>query len=432
MNNLNNLLEAAAVALSLATGDTIAITNVNVLAMTANRVDSAQTVVIAGDRIIAVGPVARISVPPGARRVDGRGRFLLPGLVDMHVHMTTAAELPMYVGYGVLTVRDLNGSPHTLAWRDSIQRGLILGPRIYTSGPMLAGRAISWRNKVTPSSAAEAIATVREQKRLGYDQVKLYDGLSREVFAAAVGEAKRLGMQSSSHVPQDVGFAAVLQSGVTSLEHLDKTLFNVLGHAMDTLRLPSIAAQIRQAGVWVTPTLASMVELSHVGSGRYDSLMARPAVQSSPPELRDFWQTITARIRGDRPLAAGSKYNPWTTFQMQFARELLRAGVPMLAGSDLPNAVLVPGLALHEELVALTEAGFAAYQAIEAATSAPARFLGQAADWGTVAVGQRANLLLVGGDPRGSLGVLAAPDGIMVAGKWIDREALASMRRQER
>jgi hypothetical protein len=421
---LTTLLAAAVLA---ATSDTIAIIGVHVIPMSAERIDSARTVIIADGRILAVEPDARARIPRGARIIEGRGRYLLPGLVDMHVHLTTSEELGMYPGYGVLAVRDLNGSPQTLAWRDSIARRSIVGPRLFVSGPMLSGPEIPWRNKVVPSTAAEAVTAVRAQHDAGYDQIKLYDGLTAEAFVAAVDEARRLGVPTSGHIPAAVGFDRVLASGMTSLEHLDKTVFAVLNHNLDTLQIPGIARRIKAAGIWVTPTLASMMELSDVGSGRFDSLMARPEARAAPAEIREFWSSITARMSGNRRLTA--RYNPWTDFQIRLARELHRVGVTLLAGSDLPNAVLVPGYSLHEELAALREAGLRPFEALRTATIAPAIFFGQERDWGTVEPGRRANLVLVDANPLETPEVLRRPWAVVLDGQWLDSTTLARLRR---
>lgn len=412
----------------LAAGDTLVIRDVSVLPMDRPGVLAHQTVVIAGSRILRMGP-AGTQVPQGARIIDGRGRFLLPGLADMHVHLSTSEEFPFYVGNGVLTVRDLNGSPGTLAWRDSIRAGTLLGPRLFVSGPMLAGTEIPWRNKVTPTTAAEAEAAVLAQKAAGYDQIKIYDGITREVFEAAIGTAKRVGMLSSGHIPESVGFGGVLASGMTGLEHLDKTVYAVFRHDMDTLKIPAIADSIRKSGMWVTPTLASMIQLAALSHGGYDSLMARPEAAAAPAAVREFWTTVSVRLKGNRPLTPGVRYNTWTDFQLKLARALANAGVPLLAGTDLPNAVLVPGYSLHDELDGLVEAGLTRFQALEAATSAPARFLKQERDWGTVAAGQRADLLLTRSNPLDSLSTLRDPDGVVLGGRWLDRAELARLRK---
>jgi amidohydrolase family protein len=409
--------------------DTLVISDVSVLSMDGGPPLDHRTIIIANGRIIAVGAAGQVPIPRAARTIDGRGKWILPGLADMHVHLSTSEEFPLYVGNGVLTVRDLNGSPKTLAWRDSTAAGTLLGPRLFVSGPMIAGGNIPWSNKVTPTTAADADAVVVAQKRAGYDQIKIYDGLSKEVFAAAIGASKRVGMLSSGHIPQDVGFDGVLASGMNGLEHLDKSVAATVGHNLDTLQIPSIVQRIKQSAMWVTPTLESMVQLAKVSTGGYDSLMNRPEALSAPADLRDFWTTVTIRLKANRPPIPGSRYNPYVDYQFRLAEGLAKAGVPMLAGTDLPNVVLVPGYSLQDELDAMVEAGLTRYQVLEAATSAPARFFGQAADWGRVAVGQRANLVVVDKNPLDDLRTLRTPAGVVLQGRWLDGATLRTLRK---
>jgi imidazolonepropionase-like amidohydrolase len=410
-----------------AAADTLAFTDVNVIPMDRPIVLEHQTVVVADGRIVAMGPTRSVAAPRGARVIDGKGKFLLPALADMHVHLTTAEELPMYVGYGVLTVRDLNGSPETLAWREATVSGALMGPRIFVSAPMIAGNTIPWRNKVSPTTAAEADSLVRAFKAVGYDQIKIYDGITKPVFDAAMAAAKQVGLRASGHIPSTVGFDGVLAAGL-NLEHLDKTVYATTQHELDTLLIPSIVNRVKRAGVWVTPTLESMVQLSKIGTGRFDSLMSRPEALAAPAGLREFWSSISSRMRGDRTLPPTVTCNPWCEYQLRLAGALAKAGVPMLAGTDLPNAVLVPGYSLLRELEVMVGAGVTPFQALVSATLAPARFFGEEKDWGTVAIGKRANLMLIERTPMSDVTALRAIAGVVLNGKWIDERGLARLR----
>ena len=407
----------------------LAIAGVNVLPMDRDTVLLNQTVLIKDGVISALAPSSTFKIPPGVKTIDGRGKYLLPGLADMHVHLSTADEFPMFVGNGVLTVRDLNGSPETLEWKRAVAEGRMEGPRLYVSGPMIAGPSIPWRNKIVANSADEARAAVLAQKAAGYDQIKLYDGISSEVFASAIETAKQNGMISTGHIPESVGFDGVLASGMTGLEHLDKTLFATMGHNLDSLKIPSIVSRIAESKMWVTPTLESMVQLSKVSSGKYDSLMNRPEALASPPPVRAFWTSVTSRMKGDRSEQSSARCGSFCLIQFRLAGELSKAGVPILAGTDFPNAVLVPGFSLHDELAALEYAGLTRYKVLEAATSAPARFLREEDQWGKVAVGQKANLLLVNANPLRGLETLRKPAGVVLGGKWIPDGVLRKMRK---
>lgn len=431
------MLQTTRVLLMLAQGITpsqapapLVITDVTVLPMvTGGESVPHRSVVISGGRILRIGPASGTAVPAGAQVIDGRGKYLMPGLADMHVHLSTPEEFGMFVGHGVLTIRDLNGSPETLGWRAATQSGALLGPRLFVSGPMLAD-GVPWRNKVTPRTAAEAVAEVRRQKAAGYDQIKIYDGITREVFNAAIATARAEGMLSTGHIPLSVGFDSILTSGMTGFEHLDKITFQAIGHQLDTLKIPGVVERIRASGMWVTPTLESMAQLALMGSGKFDSLMARPEATAAPSATREFWTSVSVRLKGDRPVPPGARYGRWADFQMRLAAALARAGVPMMTGSDLPNAVLVPGHSLLRELDVMVEAGIPRAQVLIAATSAPARFMRQQGDWGTVAEGMRADLLLLDADPRDDFRVFQSPAGVVLQGQWLDRATLTGLRRE--
>ena len=408
--------------------DTTVITDISVLPMDANRVLAHQTIVVVDGRIVALGRTGTVRVPRTAQRIDGRGKFIIPGLSDMHVHLSTTEEFPLFVGSGVLTVRDLNGSPEKLRWRDSINARQMAGPTLFVSGPMIAGASIPWSNKAVPTSAREADSIVTAQARAGYDQIKIYDALSREVFDAAIAAAKRTGLRSSGHIPDSVGFDLVLASGMNGLEHLDKTIAAAMGRNIDTLAIPSIVDRIRRSGTWVTPTLESMAQMSLVFTGGYDSLMNRPEALRAPAPLRDFWTSVTSRLKRSRARDTVYRYGAYAEIQMRLAGALARAGVPMMSGTDLPNLVLVPGVSLHRELVVMGEAGMTPYQVLESSTSAPARFFGQSKQWGTVAVGRRANLVIVDANPLEHLETLRTPYAVLLHGRTYDAAELAGMR----
>lgn len=419
-------MSLAAVLFAIA-ADTLAFLDVSVIPMDRPIVLEHQTVVVADGRIVAMGPTRSVPAPAGARIIDGKGKFLMPALADMHVHLTTTDELPMYVGYGVTVVRDLNGSPETLAWREATATGALIGPRLLVSAPMIAGNTVPWRNKVTPANAAEADSIVRAFKAAGYDQIKIYDGITKAVFDASMASAKQVGLRTSGHIPATVGFDGVLAAGL-NLEHLDKTVYATTQHQLDTTLIPSIVNRIKRSGVWVTPTIESMVQLSKIASGRFDSLMSRPEAVAAPAGLREFWGSISSRLRGDRKLPPTAYCNPYCEYQMRLTGALAKAGVPMLAGTDLPNAVLVPGYSLVRELEVMVASGATPFQALVSATAAPARFLGEDKDWGTVAPGKRANLMLIDRTPMTDVTALRAIAGVVLNGTWIGDRELARMR----
>lgn len=399
-----------------------AFVDVTTIPMIGARMREHQTLIVEDGTIVRLGDRATVTVPVGATVVDGAGKFLMPGLADAHVHLMEQGDLQRFLRYGVTTVRNLMGSPETLRWKRAVASGSLVGPRIITSGPLFAGPEIPWKSKVTPADPRAARVEVRRQRDAGYDLIKIYDGTPADIYAAVVDEARRLGMRVTGHIPAEVHLSGVLRAR-QDIEHTDKIVFDVWGHAFDATRIDSVAAAIRAAGVFVTPTIASMEQLARIGSGGFDSLLARPDARLAGPETVAFWCDVSSRLAGNRRPRPGVRYDPWTDFQLQVIAGLARAGVPLLAGTDYPNAMLAPGSGLHEELRALTDAGLTPFEALTAATSAVAAAIGDSTS-GIIASGARADLLLLGANPLDGLGALDAVEGVMADGRWFTRSDL--------
>lgn len=397
-------------------GRSVVFVDVSVIPMTTEGLLEHQTVIVAEGRISELGPHSRITPPSGALVIDGRGKFLMPGLVDAHVHLMEDADLQQFLSYGVTTVRNLMGSDESLRLKRAVADGSMTGPRIITSGPLFAGPAVPWRNKVVPADPGAARAEVRRQRDAGFDLIKVYDGLAPDVYAAIMDEASRNGMPVTGHIPAEVHLAGVLRAR-QDLEHTDKMVFDAWGHAFDAARIDSIAVAIRAAGVMVTPTIASMQQLARIGSGDFDSLLVRPEARRVGSATLAIWCEVSSRMRGSRMPGPGVRYNPWTDFQMQVVAGLARAGVPLVAGTDYPNAMLAAGSGVLEELRALDEAGLTPYEALVAATRTAGKAIGDSTS-GFIARGARADMILLAANPLNDLRALDTNDGVMAGGKW--------------
>src|SRR5689334_10323263 len=353
----------------------LAIADVAVIPVATDGLIPHQTVVIRDGRVISIGPARSTTAPSDARVIDGRGRYLIPGLVDAHVHLEEDADFPQFVASGVTTVRDLMGSPETLAWRAATANGTLVGPRVIAAGPLFAGPQVPWRHKFVTSDPDSARAEVRRQKAAGYDLIKIYDGVPAPVYAAVLDEARTLGMTVTGHIPAAVHLAGVLAAH-QNLEHTDKVLADVWGHTFDTTRIDSVARAIAVARVFVTPTIASMQQLARVGTRGFDSLLARPEARRVGAATLDVWCSYTSRLRGSREVPAGTRYNAYTDFQMKIIGAEQRAGVPLLVGTDYPNAMLAPGTGVIEEMLALHESGLTNADVLRAATATAGRAIG--------------------------------------------------------
>jgi hypothetical protein len=258
---------------ALKPGD-VAITNVTLVPMSRDGEFAHQTVVVRGDRIVAVGPTTSIEVPPGIKTIDGKSRWLMPGLSDMHVHTWSETDLTLFVAAGVTTIRNMFGSEQQLAWRSEIAAGKRLGPAIVTAGPIIDGDPPVWPGSAVLVNPADADKLVAEQKAKGYDFLKPYSRLSREAYEALVAAGKQHGMALAGHVPSAVGLTGVLAANQKSIEHLDGWLLALVPDGvklpedgsmtrklravlprLDESRLPGLIAKTIAAGTWNCPTL---------------------------------------------------------------------------------------------------------------------------------------------------------------------------------
>lgn len=385
-----------------------------------------QTVLVEDGLITAVGPSRAIAVPSDARRIDGRGRFLLPGLVDMHVHLQDSSDLRLFLANGVTTIRDLNGSPALLALRRLQAHDSLVAPALIVSGPLFAGPDIRWKNKVVPRTSAEAHTMVIAQHDAGYDLIKVYDGLTRDAYDTLIATAREVGMPVTGHIPEEVGLAGVL-SARQSIEHADKIVFAAWGHHLDETRLASIADSIQRAGVWFTATLASLEQLDLVAHGRYDSLMRQPGVSRASRDAREWWSIVGRLSREGGGTPSDGRFTVWTNFERRLVRTLFEHGVPMLAGTDTPNAVMVPGYSVLDEMEALQEDSIPPYAVLRMATRNAGLWANHVPPFGTVTVGSRADLLLLAADPSGDVRNLRRRVGVMTRGQWFTEPELQAM-----
>jgi imidazolonepropionase-like amidohydrolase len=436
-------LVAAPSAWSRPNGTTTAFVGVNVVPGDREAIIPDQTVIVQDGRIARIGPAARVKSPAGATVVSGQGKFLMPGLAEMHGHLPGPAipevqwqnTMKLFVAAGVTTVRGMQGAPNQFAIRDRIARGEVLGPRLFLYGP-----AMSAAIAPTPAQAA---ARVEEYRKAGYDGLKIMEGLSLESYQAIARAAQRVGMPFGGHVPNAVGLERALAAGQRSIEHLDGYVEALVpgedGRAagegsfagmhlskeqiarIDERRIPSLVAATRRAGAMVVPTLAvwrtlfgdaSAESLRKLPEMKYavdleDSLQRKASLDRQPPPLEDRRRLMAVR---DRVLAA-----------------LARAGGLVMLGADAPQLFSVPGFSLRNEVEALVKAGMTPAQVVEAGTIAPARYLGREREFGSVAVGKRADLILVDGNPLEDVANVFRSSGVMLNGRWLARAELDEM-----
>ena len=416
----------------------IAFVHVTVVPMDADRVLLDQTVVVSGDRIVAMGPAAEVPVPAGARRIDGTGKYLMPGLAEMHAHIPPGAApeseiervLALYALHGVTTVRGMLGDPRHLPIRERAARGELLSPLIYTSGPSFNGQTVP-----TVTAARERVT---EQKALGYDFLKIHPGIRREVFDSLAATATRLGIRFAGHVPLEVGLERAIALRYWSVDHLDGMVEALVPHAgaftdqedgffganlmdrVDESRLPALARAMVEAGVWVVPTETLMEHV--LGDYPVEELRGRPEMRYMRPAELDGWVRGTTGWR--QALPGPDQRRRYLALRRTMIVALHGAGVGFLLGSDAPQVWNVPGYSLRRELALLVEAGLTPFQALESGTRNVARFLGTETRSGTVASGKRADLILLDANPLTDVTNVDHQAGVMLAGRWLPRDEI--------
>ena len=429
-----------------------AFTNVNVVSMTSERVDSGQTVIVTAGQITAVGPSASVETPAGARIINGAGKYLAPGLADMHAHPMTTADLDAYLASGVILIRAMWGEPAVLDLREGVALGEIAGPRIVTGGRIVDGEPIIHYGSDSVLNAADAENVVTRHKSAGYDFIKVYSNLSVEAFDAIAEASRANDIPFAGHIPNAVPAAHAFRSGMQTAEHLIgigpatiaegaeyHTRFDpafpgyaarigtgeiVLDEVYDDAKLKELAQLARQTGIWTVPTLAT-IRGTAASPDEIAAFSERKATEFVDYTVMSFWRTSAAFRAAWTP-------DTYRGAQLQLEQDLRQvkafhdAGARLLAGTDAPNPWAYVGFGMVDELELYVEAGLPPFAALQTATTAPAEFMNEAGRSGIVAPGARADLVLLDGNPLENVAAYRDIAGVMAAGRWFDREALDS------
>jgi len=373
---------------------TLVITDVTVIDATGSPPQTDRTVVIAGDHIKAIVNASALAALPGsARIISGRGRFLIPGLWDMHVHLSEN-QLSALVAYGVTGVRDMgNVLSNVDGWRARISAGVLVGPDISRVGPILNGKSFG-PAQVAITDAAEARVAVRLLKQAGVDAIKIHSALPRDAYFALADEAKKQSIRFVGHVPPWITIEEASDAGQASIEHIEM-LYDRNPPVKADLA-PDVFARLVRNNTSYTPTLVAF-------RGSADSANIDPALLAKHPEIPSVRKKLFGEFLG-------------------LVGMMNRAGVNLLAGTDLGVKWIAPGRSLHEELALLVHAGLTPMQSLQAATRNPAHFLG--ANAGTVEPGKLANLILLDSNPLKDIRNTTRIEGVILKGKYFDREQL--------
>jgi imidazolonepropionase-like amidohydrolase len=422
-----------------------AFVDVTVIPMDRDTTLPGQTVIVTDGRIAAVGPSASTRVPSGATRIDGRGKFLMPGLAEMHAHVPPQQAsdqllrdiMFLYVANGVTTIRGMLGAPYQLSLRDQLNTGDVLGPRFFVGAPSLNGN--------TAPNPATAARLMREHHAAGYDLVKLHPGVSREAYDSAVAVGNSLGITLGGHVPAGVGIEHAIATRLATIDHLDGYIEGAISPAMasresvtlpeawadvTTERLAALVQATKAAGIAVVPTMFLWENLWLPPEG--EAIASRPEMRYVPRPWITGWQNqIQGRLNYNRQNnLTADEIRGMLTKRRELLKMLSDAGVPILMGTDSPQLLNVPGFALHRELKVMIESGMTPYQVLASGTVNVAQHIAQVlrkpASFGTIVVGNEADLVLLDANPLTSLDNLTKRTGVMVRGRWLPSAELSA------
>jgi imidazolonepropionase-like amidohydrolase len=404
-----------------AQGMAIAFVNVTAVPMDGRGVVPATTVVVDEGRVVAMGPSASVKPPMATTLlIDGRGKFLMPGLAEMHGHIPSPSSpiidhvLFLYVANGVTVVRGMQGAAGQLAVRDRAARNEIVAPTLVLAGPALTGA-----NAGTPDAAA---ATARKQSAEGWDLLKVLGGMNRDAYDAMVAAAREVRMPFAGHVPPAVGLEHVLLRSQDTIDHLDMYAESIGGERAPVTdqAIEDLVARTLKAGTWNVPTLYVWETLR--GPVTLESRTSLPELRYMPRQTVAQWtKGLQNRLQGPAFDATAARH--YIDNRMRILGALHRAGAGILLGSDAPQQFNVPGFSIHREMRRMIDAGMTPEDVLRAGTASVGAHV--RGDFGRVAVGQRADFILLDANPLEDVGNVQKRAGVMLRGRWIPESEIA-------
>lgn len=421
-------------------GQSVAVTDCTVIDPRYGTAAAHSTIVITGDRIAARGPAASTRVPAGARVVRGAGKFVIPGLWDMHVHVGEIEQdwFPLYLANGLTGLREMAASeenaPRQRQYQQEAASGRRLGPELFWTLFAMDAPAID--------DARQARAEVARRAAMGLTYIKIYNGLSREAYFAIADECRRRGLQMVGHIPNRVSAREVAGAGQASVEHLDGILlacsrkeaearwmlehgpypWKMLLDTFDWAKADRLFQSFRAGGVWQCPTLT----IYRIGTlARDGRLPGDTPVEYARRDYLKGW--VKESVEGPFPDMDAESARRVLPVYRDLVRRMEQRGVRILAGTDTPYPYCVPGFALHQELALMVEAGLTPAAALRTATWNPAEFLHVQKDYGSIEPGKVADLVVLDADPLAAIGNAGKIRAVVRRGRLIDSGELKSM-----
>jgi imidazolonepropionase-like amidohydrolase len=418
----------------------IAFLHATVIPMDRERELPDQTVIISNGKIVSIGPASKVKVPKDALRVDATGRYLIPALCDMHVHVEAEGfnamlkpedqlagkDIPFetflypYIANGVTTIQILSATHEHVQLQQRISRNEVLAPRL-VNARLIDGPKKAWPPplSVWVDSAAEARSAVIDAKKGGFDKIKVYSFLSKESYDSIISTAKEQHMDVIGHIPDALSVEYVVDAGQKMIAHTEEVAKHAHGDYSPE-RINYYADRIAKGNVWMTPTLVTTHSILELFDDP-DGLRGRPeAVYYRHPMQLGIWKFITDNLYRPIPPQVRKKLtDDYEKFQKPFTKVFHDHGGKLMTGTDSLFPGLVPGFAVHRELHELVDVGLTPFEALRSSTTEPFEYLGEIDRAGTIEVGKYSDLVLVNEDPLKDVSGASKIAGVLIRGRWV-------------
>ena len=427
-----------------------ALVHVNIIPMDEECVLGDQTMIVQDGRIQQIGAASSTEIPAEARRIDSTGKYLIPALADMHIHLEGSAWNIMfppesyysnddldfekilfpYLANGIATAQVMSALPEHIPLRDRINRGEVAGPRLILNR-MIDGPGQTWPPPIntwveTPSEARQAVL---EAEQAGYDGMKVYSFLSPECYHAILTTAQEISMPVSGHIPDALSVEEIIAAGQNLIAHSEEVMKRAQEN-YDPQQIDYFAGIIASSDTWVTPTLTTSRKILAI----FDDLqgeLSKPEIRTLHPMALGVWSYLTENIYLKIPPEHHQAIREgFESFQLPFTKALQDKSVKLMTGTDALIPTNIPGFSIHDELVELVGTGLTPYEALKASTTHPMEYLGELDDAGSIDIGKRADLVLLEANPLEDISSTRLIDGVMIWGRWYTRSDL-DMRLEE-
>jgi len=411
----------------------IAITNVTIIPMTGeNIVHENKTVLIKDGKISSILDASKIKFSPEVQVINGGGKYLIPGLAEMHGHVPPThppANFPayfnedyvkntlfLYVSAGITTVRGMLGYDRQLELKDKVASGEYIGPNLYLAGPSFNGNTVS-----SPDQAREK---VRQQVDEGWDLLKIHPGLTLDEYNAMAETANELNIRFGGHVPQEVGIERAIDAGQETMDHIDgyvAFLQAFEGAELDS-KIEEIIQKSVEHNVWIVPTQALWETI--IGAADYEAMRNYDELKYIPQAVRNNYEGFVINNIDGNPNLNIEAAEEHAALRQELLGKMNDAGVKILMGTDAPQLFSVPGFSIHRELPFMKDAGMTNYEILHSGTKNVGDYFANKDPFGTIEEGMRADLILTDGNPLEDLNYIRTHSGVMVNGKWLSREMI--------